>query len=124
MFRCDIKHVRTLFVFCTEREKGALVCTEKERDRDSRGVNRSIRVRAGGGGVPSAAGRARRSPFQGFGKRYGWATELTLIMPGGRRVEWMEVLDAVRGRLVGLRRWWNDGALSRVEVMNMCPKGQ
>ena len=69
------------------------------------------------------AGRSRRAPFQGFGKRYGWATELTLIMPAGRRVEWMEVLDAERGRLVGVRRWWTDGGLSRVEVMNLCPKG-
>ena len=35
----------------------------------------------------------------------------------------MEVLDARRGRLVGLRRCWADGVLIRVEVMNLCPKG-
>ena len=64
-----------------------------------------------------------RSPFQGLGKRYGWGTELTLYLPAGRRVDWMEVLDAGRGRLVGLRRWWADGALYRVEVMTLRPKG-
>ena len=58
-------------------------------------------------------------PIEGLGKAYGWLTELELCLKPKQTIEWMEVLDAKRGRLVGLRRWWTDAVMDRVDVVNL-----
>ena len=65
------------------------------------------------------SGRVGDIPIQGLGKAYGWLTELELCLEPNRIVEWMEVLDARRGRLVGLRRWWTDAVMERIDVVNL-----
>ena len=67
------------------------------------------------------SGRIGTNTVHGLGKQYGWLIEFELCLPNGTIVEWMEVLDSVRGRLVGIRRWWTDGILDRVEVVNLSP---
>ena len=56
---------------------------------------------------------------QGLGKAYGWLTEMEICLKPNRILEWMEVLDAQRRRLVGIRRWWKDAALERIDVINL-----
>jgi len=65
------------------------------------------------------SGSAAGAPLRGLGKSYGWLTEMELCLQPNRIVEWMEVLDATRGRLVGLRRWWTDATLDHVDVLHL-----
>ena len=58
----------------------------------------------------------------GLGKQYGWLVQLELCLPGGVIVEWMEILDGARDRVVGIRRWLTDGILDQVEIVNLAPR--
>ena len=68
------------------------------------------------------SGHIANSAVHGLGKQYGWLVEFELCLANGSIVEWMEVLDADRSRLVGIRRWWTDGLLNRVEILNLAPE--
>ena len=56
---------------------------------------------------------------RGIGKQYGWLFEVFATCGAGVSVELMEVLDATRGELIGLRHWRTDEVLQRVEVVRL-----
>ena len=55
----------------------------------------------------------------GIGKRFGPLLEIETVAENGRICEQMELLDTVRGYLIGLRRWLQDDKLEKVEVVRL-----
>jgi len=54
-----------------------------------------------------------------IGKRFGPLLEIETVESNGRFCQQMELLDTVRGHLIGLRRWSQDDNLERVEVIRL-----
>ena len=69
-----------------------------------------------------ACGRIGTQTVHGLGKDYGHFIEFELCLANGTIVEWMEVAEVEQHRLVSVRRWWTDGILTRIEVVNLTPR--
>jgi hypothetical protein len=52
-------------------------------------------------------------------QRFGPLLESETVLENGRICEQMELLDTVRGHLIGLRRWLQDEVLEKVEVVRL-----
>ena len=59
---------------------------------------------------------------QGLGKTFGAMMQAELTSDLGLDLELMELLDMQAGHLVGLRKWFQDGQLEKIEVMKLTPK--
>ena len=67
-------------------------------------------------------GRIGNHTVHGLGKDYAHFTEFELCLANGTIVEWMEVAKVRQHRLVSVRRWWIEGVLTRIEVVNVSPR--
>ncbi|MDW8325287.1 MAG: hypothetical protein RMK99_01870 [Anaerolineales bacterium] len=67
----------------------------------------------------SGAFRAFSKNMQGLARRYGWMLEGELFNECGACLTWMELLSGAQ--LTGLRRWQQDGVITRVEVLRLTP---
>ncbi|WP_420630138.1 hypothetical protein [Candidatus Leptofilum sp.] len=55
----------------------------------------------------------------GIGKLFGPLLEMETVLENGRICEQLELLDTVRGHLIGIRRWLRDEELEKVEVVRL-----
>lgn len=54
-----------------------------------------------------------------IGKLFGPLFEMETVLQDGRICEQLELLDTVRGHLVGIRRWLQDEVVEKVEVVRL-----
>lgn len=73
----------------------------------------------------SGAGPSQRltlgADLHGLARQSGWLWEAEAHDVMGVAVGLMEVLDNAGGQVIGLRRWWRDEAIFRVEVVRLTP---
>ena len=68
-------------------------------------------------------GQRGNSQLLGLAQQVGPLCEGELVMDSRWTVEFMDVLDSVRGHLVSLRRVLKEGRLEKVEVLRLRPEG-
>jgi hypothetical protein len=91
-------------------------------EQGSEGVQ--LRFDPEGGGHYRVVGGAHGRPMLGLAKAYGWLLDVEAVLGPESMVEWMEMLDAVGGHLIGFRRVLVDHAVKRVEVMRLSPESR
>lgn len=57
--------------------------------------------------------------IEGLAKRYGWLLEIEAHTEFGTTFEFLEVLDADQGYIIGIRRWYIDDVLKTVEIIKL-----
>jgi hypothetical protein len=58
----------------------------------------------------------------GIAKRSGWLLEMEMVHESGVLIDSVQILENFTDCLIGLRRVWEDGALSSVEVLRLYPE--
>lgn len=60
--------------------------------------------------------------LQGIAKRYGPLLEIEAVNKKGLLLEHLELLDTAHNHLIGIRRWYQDDELEKVEILRLAPQ--